>query len=186
MRAVMLAVMFGLFAGVCAAGEVADAAAANGTPVPYRIVPVDQFAAVIKNWGGGDMPHYAVIKSMEDWDLVFQPTVTMGNKRPTHPDPELFAKERLVAISRVSDAPEAGQEVLEVKSLFLEDDQLVLTYAFMPPEKAASYKAKNTVLVAIPVEYSNALRFVEEIEPSAPMDVQLDLGEPESGECVKP
>lgn len=146
--------------GACLAGE----AGAKGQAVPYRVVPIEAFSSVVKNWGDDSMPHYAIMNNVGEWELAFQPTVVMGSNKPTHPGPEVFEKVQLVSISRVSDAPAPGEKVLSVKSLNLVDGELVLTYVFAPPAKKASYKAKSTILVAIPVTYQNPLRISEDIE----------------------
>lgn len=184
MRVLALAVLFGLFAGICGAGE--GAAPGGGIPVPFQVVPSDHFAAVIKNWSDESMPHYAIMTHMGEWDFAFQPTVTMGNNRPTRPDPSLFEKAWLVAISRVTDAPAPGQKVLDVKSLVLQDGQLVLTYTFIPPENKASYKAKSTILVAIPVRYQNELRIIEDTETAMTRTAQAELDDAKRAGRVKP
>lgn len=147
----------------------------SGKPVPYRVIPAQDFAAVVKNWPNVGDPHYAIIGNIGEWQSVFQATATMGNNRPFQPDPGLFAREVLVAISRVTDAPAPGETVLAVKSVVFADGELVLTYSFMPPPRKASYQAKSTLLVAIPAEFQDGLRIIEEIETPASMAAAREL-----------
>lgn len=158
----------------------------GGRQVPYRVIPMENVAAVVKNWSDENAPHYAIIGNLGEWRATFTPTVVMGDKRPTEPDPGLFNREVLVAISRVSDAPAPGERVLAVKSVARENGELVLTYSFMPPPRRGGHRAKSTLVVAIPAEFQDGLRLVEEIETPTTIATQRELDAAKAAGRVKP
>lgn len=171
------------------AGQAARGAegAPQGAAVPYKVIPAEEFAATVKNWNSDDDPHYAIITNLGEWQSEFQPTVVMGNKKPTQPEAALFNRAFLVAISRVSDAPAQGEKVLTMRSLERAGGELLLTYNFIPPVKQATYKAKNTLIVAIPIEFvENDLRIVEEIETPASRAAAAELDAAKAAGRYKP
>lgn len=161
--------------------------APQGPAVPYKVIPAEEFAAAVKNWSNADDPHYAIITNLGEWQSEFQPTVVMGNKKPTQPEGALFNRAFLVAISRVSDAPAQGETVLSMRSLERAGGELLLTYNFIPPAKPASYKAKNTLIVAIPIEFVESdLRIIEEIETPASRAAAAELDAAKAAGRYKP
>ena len=161
-RLMPLLLVVSISAGIAPVACGADSVPRNG-PVPYRVIPIEEFASAAKNWDEEHAPRYAVITSLDEWRAEFQPTVTMWNQKPTQPEESLFDHEFLVAVSRVSDAPARDEEkVLAIKSLVRTDGELRLSYSFVPPAKPAGFKVKNTLLIAISRKYlDDKLRIIE-------------------------
>ena len=183
-RILLVALLASAVAGAGLAGE--GRPAPQGQGVPYRIIPLDGAGVTVKNWANEADPHYAIIGNLGEWQATFIPTQTMGGKKPYQPEAGLFNREALVAMSRVSDAPPPGQKVLALKSVEVVAGELVLTYSFIPPTQKASFKVKNTLLVAVPVQYLDGLRIAEEIETPDTMAAAAELEAAKAAGRVKP
>ena len=173
MKRVLLIMLLALT--VSSAGWSAEAGRAQGKPIPYKVIPMEDFAAFVKNWSDESAPHYAIVGNIEEWKSVFSPAATMGNKKPFQPDPAIFQENVLVAISRVSDMPGPGEKVLAINSFIMTDGEAVLTYTFTQPAKKASYKVKNTLLIMMPAQYQDVIRFVEDEQTPDSLAAQAEL-----------
>lgn len=178
MRILAAMMVMAICVGTCQAGEPGNQAGApGGKPVPFRVVPIEQFGAVAKNWPDESLPHYNIMNHVGEWELAFQPVGGAGGNRPFTPNPAVFEKAQLVAISRVSAAPQPGHQVLRVKSLEIVDGELVLSYVFVPPANPSGQKVKNTIIVAYPTDVHNPLRISEDTETAGSRFAQSELEE---------
>lgn len=132
----------------------------RGEDVPYRIVPIEAYAVFVNNWENDGQPFCAVVRSLDDWDKVFSPAMSMGEQRPVRPDAALFDDESLLVVARVAPAAEGAVPVLSVVSLERVKNGCVLAYRFVEPAPA-SYSVKHTLILAIPKGESGPFRFVE-------------------------
>ena len=171
MKRVLLALV--LVSAVAVSGAAADRS--GGTPIPYRVIPLDDAGVFVKNWADQSMPSYSIIGNMEEWRSVFQPAATMGGKKPFQPDPAIFADNILVTVSRVTDAPAPGEKVLVIKSFVYADGEAVMTYDFIPPKNKASFTVKNTLLVMMPARYQDVIRFVEDEQSAGSLAAGAEL-----------
>lgn len=162
MRMAFICAVVLAISGIAAAGEVAfEAMQSQAEPVEFRVVPMETYAAFVKNWNNRDEPLRKVIRSPKEWDEAFSPAVTMGNKKPTAPDRAFFAKEQLLVVARVMPAPARGETPLTAESVMKIGGRAVLTYRYQPPAADASYTVKAVLMVAVPKDVSGPFSFVE-------------------------
>lgn len=180
---VMIVTMLTLTA---AAQEFPFDAPPQGKPLPFRVLPVENLSAFVKNWDDESMPRYAIIGNIHEWRSEFAPAAVIGDNRPPEPNPAIFEKAALVLVARVSENPPKGHHPLFVKSFELVEGEAVLTYGFFPPESAGAFKVKNTMLVAIPLEYHDGIRIIEEVETKASMAAARELEAAKAAGRVKP
>ncbi len=158
----------------------------GGTPIPHRVIPMEEFAVFVNNWNDSSMPHYAIIGNIQEWKAEFSPAATMGNNKPFQPDPALFNDNVLVAISRVSDAPAPGQKVLILNSLVHSGGEAVVTYTFLPPAGKATHKVKNTLLIMMPAKFQDGIRFIEDEQTPESLAAQAELEAAKAAGRFKP
>lgn len=148
-------VMLAAVVGHSRAGET------RGEAVPYKVMPIEAYAAFVKNWPDESQPFCAVIRSADDWDKVFSPAVTMGGQRPTRPHVSLFEAGALLVVSRIAPAVEGATPVLSVVSLEKTRNGCELIYRFVEPAPA-SYSSTHTLILSIPNDVTGPFRFVEQ------------------------
>ena len=124
--------------------------------VDCRAIPMEDFAAFVKNWDDEEKPFSAVIRNLDEWNEVFSPAVVMGDKRPTAPDKAFFEEEALVVLSIIGPPAQDKETSLSVVALRTRGISpgpatvLHLFYLFEPPpETEGEMKVKHTVLLAI-------------------------------------
>jgi len=123
--------------------------------VPYRVIPMEDFAAFAKDWDNRDGFIYptrtAVIRNREDWDEVFAPAVVMGDKRPVAPDEAFFEKETLLVVAKVTPPAPEGKNNLSpwrlVGPVGKDGVWLTLLYCHDVPETGNATKMKEGMLV---------------------------------------
>ena len=121
--------------GLAAAGEMEKAPEAKWERIEYRVIPMENFAAVVKNKGsvvfqshhairkfgkGEDEDEWyalsssTVIRNLDEWNSVFSPAVVMGDERPTAPDEAFFEDEALVVLLALGFPAQDGEQPLRV------------------------------------------------------------------------
>jgi hypothetical protein len=116
----------------------------------------------IKNWD--EKKHavlYALIQTPAQYDALFQPAAVMGAKRPFAPEAELYAKEQIFIVARVTAAPEGIDKVFEVERVIERDQELALCYRFNEPKTDATFSIKNFLAVRIPKHDYKQVIFLE-------------------------
>lgn len=178
----VMALFFGSAEGVFG-GQTAPAP--KGEPIPYRVVPLDNISAFVKNWEDESMPYYAIMGNIYEWRAAFSPAATMGGNKVFEPNPDIFEKDALILVARVSEAPPQGHEALFVKSFEFVDGEPILSYGFYPPVSRGAHKVKNTMMIAMPHKYLDGLRISEETETPASMTAARELQEAKDAGRVK-
>lgn len=130
--------------------------------IPFRVIPVEDFSAFVKNWDNEGEPLCMVIRNRADWDAVFSPARTMGVDKPTSPDDAFFQQEQLLLVARVTLAPADGKPPLSVVSFGQTTNGIELIYRYDPPANPATYSIKSTLMLAVSSAYPGPFRFVEE------------------------
>jgi len=134
-----------------------------GTPVPYRVVPMETFSAFVKDWDDGDaqlhrnMFHTAVIRNLDDWNEVFAPAVVMGDDRLSAPDEAVFEYLAFLVVARITPpVSEEEENPLSVAALRKNSggNLLELSYRYDPEPTLlrGDMRAKSVLLVAVPKE----------------------------------
>ena len=99
----------------------------------YRVIPMEGFAAFVKNWDDEERPFHrahnlytamrlaeermrftALVRDLDEWNKVFSPAVVIGDDRPTAPSEEFFENEALVVLSVLGPPAEEGEKRLRI------------------------------------------------------------------------
>ena len=118
--------------------------------VTYQRMDIGDYQNFIKNWD--EKKHavlYALIQTPAQYDALFQPAPVMGANRPFAPEAELYTKEQILIVARVTVAPENIDKVFEVERVIERDQELALYYRFNEPKTNATFSVKNFLAVRI-------------------------------------
>ncbi len=85
----------------------------------------------------------------------------MGGKRPYAPRPELFAKEQILVVARVTPATKDLDKVFEVDRVIEKGRDLEFRFRFAKPDSSAGFDVKSQLSVWIPKRDYAKVTFVE-------------------------
>ena len=130
--------------------------------VPYRVISMEIFAAVPRNWDGESTTRTAVIRNREDWDEVFAPVAGEGCKsgseskskgRGVAPGEPWFEKEAFLVVIRITPPAPEGKENLSPCALLepvANKDRRMFWYFCDEPEAKEGLLVKSVLMVAVP------------------------------------
>ena len=110
-----------------------------GKAVPFKRMDAYKYHNFVKNWAGKYPVLFALIRTPTDYDKVFHPAPTNGDRGPFAPEKELYRDDQLLLVSRVSASIEPG--IYTVKSLTVQNDTLTLRYSFKDSGSEAMFKS---------------------------------------------
>ena len=131
--------------------------------VTYTRIGSGEYQNFVMNWDTEKNPVLcALIQTPDQYNAVFHPAPSMGDKRPFAPGPELYEKEQILVVARVMTAIKHGDEdkVFEVQRLVTNGEALELHYRFNEPTDKATWFVKNWLVLRIPKhEYKKVVLF---------------------------
>ena len=137
-------------------------AADQAKALAYRTLDPAQFQNTVKNWNDAKYPVLvAVIRNLDEWNAVFQPTPVMGTNRPFAPDAVLFEREAILLAARVMPAAPGWQHALQVGKVLQTPDRLTLAYRYAKSARAASFTVKHYLMVRVPRGLWQQVVFIE-------------------------
>lgn len=149
---------------VCSISEAAHEAGARTEekPVSYEEIAANTYQNFIKNWDDKKHPVLvALIRTPAQYAALFHPAAVMGNKRPFAPEPELYAKERILVVARVTTASEDTDKVFHVERVIQKGQELSVYYGFIEPKSNATYSVKSYLALRIPKRPCKKVVFFE-------------------------
>lgn len=116
------------------------------------------------NWSAKERYRLGLIRTPEQYDQVFQPAAVAGNTKPYSPTRELFEREMIVVVGRVTRAPRDIDKALEIKQIVVHDKTLVVTFTFRPGPQSAKSSAKVTGVARFAKQDIDRVVFMEDNE----------------------
>ena len=129
--------------------------------ISYQRIGLNEYKNFIVGWDVGSKPQrIAYIRTLRDYNRVFQPAATNGSRGPFGPPEESFSKEHILVVARIMPAPMNVDAVFSVVHLQEEGETLKLSYGYNPPA-AASYDIRGFLALRIPAKAYKRVVFIE-------------------------
>jgi hypothetical protein len=115
----------------------------------FRRVNSNAYANFPVNWQGKPY-RVGLIRSVDEYDQVFQPAAFGGNKKPYAPDADLYEKEMLLIVGRVTRAPADIDQAVVIEEVVVRDKTLEVTFRFQEGPVSSTYSVKAMSVVRVP------------------------------------
>jgi hypothetical protein len=115
----------------------------------FRRVKSNAYANFPVNWSD-KIYRFGLIRSVDEYDQVFQPAAFGGNKKPYAPDADLYEKEMLLIVGRVTRAPADIDQALVIEEVVVKDKTLEVTFRFQEGPASSTYSVKAMSVVRVP------------------------------------
>jgi len=133
----------------------------DGQAVKYQRIGLREYQNFLVGWDlAGQPQRFALIRSAQEYDQLFQPAAVNGARGPFAPSPKSYEKEQILLVGREMPAPNNMEAVFEVESLQEKGTMLLLKYRYKAP-KPASYGVRNYLAIRLPAKAYDQVIFVE-------------------------
>jgi len=136
--------------GMLGVAQDQDAAQPPAETLEFRRIRADDYANFPVNWSSERPYRVGLIRSLEDYEKVFNAAAVGGNRRPYGPEAELFEQEMLIVVGRVIPAPANLDRAMVIERVVAKGQTLEVTFRSVPGPDTATYTVKAMATVRVP------------------------------------
>lgn len=148
-----------------------DGAQPPAEALEFRRIRADDYANFPVNWSSERPYRVGLIRSLEDYEKVFNAAAFGGNRRPYGPEAKLFEQEMLIVVGRVIPAPANLDQAMVIERVVAKGQTLEVTFRSRPGPDTATYTVKAMATVRVPRRDVERVVFLEGDKKVEELDV---------------
>lgn len=165
---ILLCVCLGFQRGAFCSGPPAENT--KEETIRFRAISNDDYAVFPVNWSPEHRYRMGLIRSVKEYEEIFNSAAFAGNKKPYAPASKAFDDEMIIFVCKVSPAVADLDKELRLDKIVAKGDTLEVRFANRNTIKKSSYQIKVTAAAWIPkqdyksIKYFDGANLVKEIK----------------------
>lgn len=129
--------------------------------IRFRAISNDDYAVFPVNWSPEHRYRLGLIRSVKEYEEIFNAAAFAGNKKPYAPASNTFNEEMLIFVCKVGPAVADVDKELRLDKMVAKGDTLEVRFVNRNTTKNSSYQIKATAAAWIPRRDYKSIKFLE-------------------------